>query len=65
VALRAASLATVANARTRALSNIPGGTAPADRAAFSADVTAAGTPSEVIIVYMKYFGTVAARRVFP
>jgi hypothetical protein len=62
---RAARFATVADARAPALANIPGYTRPADRAAFSADIAAAGTQSEVIIVYMKYFGTAATRRVFP
>jgi hypothetical protein len=55
----------VAAARAQASSNIPTGTKPAVLAAFNADITAAGTPSEVIIVYMKYFGTAAASRVFP
>ena len=65
VASQAAAFPRVADARTEALANIPGGTKSADRAAFRADITAAGTQSEVIIVYMKYFGTAAAKRVFP
>jgi hypothetical protein len=65
VAPRAGAFPTVADASARALANIPAGTEPALRAAFNADISAAGTQSEVIIVYMRYFGTAACRRVFP
>jgi hypothetical protein len=62
---RASKVATVVDARNTALANIPGGTEPALRAAFNADVGAVGTQAEVIIVYMQYFGTAATGRVFP
>jgi len=62
---RAAALATPAAAQAQALANIPGGTKSADRAAFTADIGIASTQSEVIIVYVKYFGIAAAKLVFP
>lgn len=65
VAPRAARIPNVVNARTQATGNIPTGTASALRAAFIADIGAAGSSSEVITIYMTYFGTGAAKYVFP
>jgi len=62
---RAGAFPTVAAASAQALANIPTVTTHAVRAAFNADIAAAGTQAEVIVVYMKYFGTASAKRVFP